>query len=421
MAVADFSRVNSNIGALNALNSLNNVNKQLGMNQLRLATGKRINSAADDPAGLTIATTFRQRNENLKVALGNIGDGKNLMSVAEGGLNKVQDLLLEMRNKAEAAASDTLGTSERDAIADQLSAFAAEIDDIVDQTTWNGKKLLDGLNASDWGAGRTITLQTGAEVGETTTLTNTEFGSVAVSAILSSYVSSASATATVNVVSYSESVAQAATDASFTSGTSSTMTAGLSELASGTYKVRINVTDNTSNTGGTIQLLDSAGNALTIDDGSGTQGLAQTVDLNATDPATYDFGNGLTIAFDPDDLNANGTVEFDVNYSRAGSTYTFNVSNATNASTVMTNLDTAIDTVSSRLQTIGTLTSRLSFKEENLAEAQINTEAAYNRIANADMAMSQLEATKYQILQQTATSMLAQANQAPQGLMQLFR
>ncbi len=84
-------------------------------------------------------------------------------------------------------------------------------------------------------------------------------------------------------------------------------------------------------------------------------------------------------------------------------------------------LDTAIDTVSERLQTLGALSSRLSFKEENLASAQINTEAAYNRIMNADMAMSQLEATKYQILQQTATTMLAQANQAPQGLLSLFR
>lgn len=145
MAVADFNRINSNIGALNALNSLNNVNKQLGTHQLRLATGRRINSASDDPAGLTIATTFRQRNENLKVAMDNIGDGKNLLSVAEAGLNKVQDILIEMRNKTEQAASDTLGDSERSAIAQQLTEYTAEINDIVDQTTWNGKKLLNGL------------------------------------------------------------------------------------------------------------------------------------------------------------------------------------------------------------------------------------------------------------------------------------
>jgi flagellin len=87
----------------------------------------------------------------------------------------------------------------------------------------------------------------------------------------------------------------------------------------------------------------------------------------------------------------------------------------------MSSLDTAIDSVSDRLQAIGAVTSRLSFKEEALGEAQVNTEAAFNRIMNADMAMSQLEATKYQILQQTATSMLAQANQAPQALLSLFR
>ncbi len=79
MAVADFSRINSNIGALNALNSLNNVNKNLGMHQIRLATGRRINSADDDPAGLTIATKFRSRNENLKTAVDNIGDAQELV------------------------------------------------------------------------------------------------------------------------------------------------------------------------------------------------------------------------------------------------------------------------------------------------------------------------------------------------------
>jgi len=145
MAVADFNRINSNIGALNALNSLNNVNKRLGIHQLRLATGRRINSAADDPAGLTIATAFRQRNDNLKVASSNIGDGKNLLSVAESGLNKVQDILIKMRNKAEQAASDTLGSSERSAISQQLTEYTSEINDIVDQTTWNGQKLLNGL------------------------------------------------------------------------------------------------------------------------------------------------------------------------------------------------------------------------------------------------------------------------------------
>src|SRR5690606_17987952 len=103
--------------------------------------GKRINSASDDPAGLTIATKLNTRSEGLKQALSNIGDAKSLLSVAESGLTRINDIMVQMRNKAEAAASDTLGQDERDAVITQLKEFAAQIDDTVDQTEWNDTKL----------------------------------------------------------------------------------------------------------------------------------------------------------------------------------------------------------------------------------------------------------------------------------------
>ena len=86
MARADFTRIATNIAALNSLNALRNVNNKLATSQVRLATGLRINEAADDPAGLVIATKFRARSEGLGVAMDNIGDAKNLLAVAEGGL-----------------------------------------------------------------------------------------------------------------------------------------------------------------------------------------------------------------------------------------------------------------------------------------------------------------------------------------------
>ncbi len=87
----------------------------------------------------------------------------------------------------------------------------------------------------------------------------------------------------------------------------------------------------------------------------------------------------------------------------------------------MSKIDDAIATVSDSIAKIGASVSRLTFKEETLVVAKINTEAAYSRIMNADMAAEQLEATKLQILQQTATAMLAQANVAPQAILALFR
>ena len=108
MANVDVTRIAGNIGALNALNSLQNINKQLALHQTRLSSGKRINSAADDPAGLTIATKMMARSEGMKVVVDNIGDASNMLSVAESGLSKMNDILVQMRNKAEQAASDTL-------------------------------------------------------------------------------------------------------------------------------------------------------------------------------------------------------------------------------------------------------------------------------------------------------------------------
>jgi len=288
MAVGDFTRINTNIGALNALNSLKGVQKELGLHQLRLATGKRINEAADDPAGLTIATKFQYRANGLGVALDNIGDAKNMMAVAEGGLTKIKDILVQMRAKAEQAASDTLGADERAAIGTQLSDFAKEIDAIVNTTKWNGMLLLDGLSSF----GSQVTFQVGADTGtdDVVTLLASDFGSVS--------------------------------------------TAGLS------------------------------------------------------------IDSGITIS---------------------------SASTASDAQGVMSKLDTAIATVSGRLQTSGSLVARLNYREETLTTAKVNVEAAYSRIMDADMAYEQLEATKYQILQQTATAMLAQANTAPQNILSLFR
>ncbi len=415
MAVADFSRINSNIGALNALNSLNSVNKRLGMHQLRLATGRRINNAEDDPAGLTIATTMRQRNENLKVAMNNIGDAKNLMSVAEGGLNKIQDILLEMRNKAEQAASDTLGASERSAIRQQLVEYTEEINDIVDQTTWNGKKLLDGLTAF---TSNQITFQTGAEAGETTALTSSDLGAVDSKSL---GIGGSGTTATKGKIVLTESTGAAAS-ATAGSVNSSFATAAVTgnELSTGDYYVQVTLGSSTGG-GSTVKLFTKSGTQLNFYSG-GVALASKSVDIDSAGVAV-NLGNGVSVTIDLDDFSAataGDVAQLHFTYTRDGA-YSGQVDTATNAETAMGKLDSAIDAVSERLQALGALGSRLSFKEEALSSAQVNTEAAFNRIMNADMAMNQLEATKYQILQQTATSMLAQANQAPQGILSLFR
>jgi flagellin len=148
MAGADLSRINTNIAALNALKSLRDANSQLTVHQLRLATGKRINAAGDDPAGMVFAKRLESRARGLAVARDNVGDVNNLMSTAEGGAQSISEILLTMKEKILQATSDTMGTAERTAVESQLDDLASEIDDIVNTTTWGGNVLLDGTYTS---------------------------------------------------------------------------------------------------------------------------------------------------------------------------------------------------------------------------------------------------------------------------------
>jgi len=123
MAQADLSRINSNIGALNALNSLRIIQNDMALRQLRLATGNRITQAADDPAGFRIAVKLNARSRGLSQAVDNIGDARNMLSTAETGLTKIKDLLLTIRDKLVSGANDTLGSEERLAIAQQVREY----------------------------------------------------------------------------------------------------------------------------------------------------------------------------------------------------------------------------------------------------------------------------------------------------------
>jgi flagellin len=144
MAIGDSSRINTNIGALNGLNSLREVNAKLNISQLRLATTKRINEAADDPSGYSIATSFDQRARGLQVAFDSVGTAGNALSIAEGGMKDIQAIVMNMRDLVIQASSDTLGATERTAIDTQLTSLRAEVDRIASKSTFNGVSLLDG-------------------------------------------------------------------------------------------------------------------------------------------------------------------------------------------------------------------------------------------------------------------------------------
>jgi flagellin len=309
----DLTRIAGNIGALNALNSLNYVNRNLSLHQTRLATGKRLNYAYEDPAGMNLATTFDVRRQSLAVVQNAIGDSRNLLSNMDSGLTKIQEILVKMRSKTMEAIGDTIGVKERQAVQAQLEAYVQEIDQIVSQTQWNGNPLLSGS--------------------ATTTLTSTNYINGAV-----------------------------------TSG--SPMTVPQLHF-----------------------LVDADGGSI----GFSFSALA-----------------GGSIGFYAVDLDPRLVTS-------ASSGGSIAVSSSDMARDFTKIIDSVLDKVRNGVMDVGAFEARLIFKEDTLKIQYTNTESAYNRIMNADMASEQVEASKFSILQQTATAMLAQANVAPQFILQLFQ
>jgi flagellin len=398
MATADFSRIASNIGALNALNSLNNINQKLGVHQQRLATGKRINSAADDPAGLTIATKLNARSEGLKVASDNIADAQNLLSVAESGLGRINDIMVQMRNKAEQAASDTLGDEEREAIVTQLSAYAEQIDDLVDQTTWNGTKLIDG----DF----TATFQTGSQKADTTDYDASQAVDVDELGIGEKVTSETWSTLATDTRVKGIDVSGATTD----------------NLGAGAYAVKVEYGSDSTDV--TVSLVDAGGTAIETSTGVdissgdvavGLGDITATIAQFTSDDAGVTHTGGELVGF------AEGDYKLTTTDADGDAVTLTGFSDGSDFAQYMEDLDSAMGVVSKELSKVGALMGRLSFKAEQVTTAQVNVEASYNRIMNADMATEQLEATKFSILQQTATTMLAQANTGSQNILSLFR
>lgn len=144
MALGDPTRINTNIAAFNALNALKNIGSQLSVSQMRLQTGKRINEAADDPAGFGIANKLDSRARGLATALDSVSTSTNMLSIAETAMQSVLGGLQEMQDLIRQATSDTLGTDERTSIETRLDALGEEVTRLQSQTKFNGMSLLDG-------------------------------------------------------------------------------------------------------------------------------------------------------------------------------------------------------------------------------------------------------------------------------------
>jgi len=151
-------RINTNVSALNAARTLGRSTRDLNKSLERLSSGLRINTAADDAAGLAIAEGFRSQVRGSQVAQRNSQDGINLVQTAEGALSETTNILQRVRELAVQASNGTQSTVNRNALDTEVKQLLQQIDDIALDTQFNGISVLS--------SNQTVTLQTGANVSQ---------------------------------------------------------------------------------------------------------------------------------------------------------------------------------------------------------------------------------------------------------------
>ncbi len=152
-AISGGSRIRTNTPAENAYNSLNAANNDIALRQLRLSTGKRINTAADDVAGYITSRSLQARNGALKSALASVGDALNVTSITQDAYDNINTLLTDIKDSAATASSGALGTDEKVALAKGAYRLAQQIQFVVDSTVFGGKQLIQGGFSGDWTIG----------------------------------------------------------------------------------------------------------------------------------------------------------------------------------------------------------------------------------------------------------------------------
>jgi flagellin len=400
----------------------------LGVNQAnasksmeRLSSGMRINRAGDDAAGLAISEKMRGQIRGLKQAQRNAQDAISLIQTAEGNLNETHAILQRMRELATQAATDTNSPEDRKNIQDELTQLTKEIDRIADTTQFNTKNLLDGsMGKGVSEAVKNVNTNTSlaSSVAETTLLSDltdadgNNLGIAVGDTIEVSYVING-VTKTASLKTNAATAGNGATQetlanvmALITDGKASYTTDGVSvEANSAGFAGAIN--------GLTITVKDSdgvvrAGATNLLSSFTETTAAAdKRTDGQATFQIGANTGQNLQLSIENMTTAALGVKDL-------------KVGNQGQADVAIKVIDNAIQKVSAERSKLGAMQNRLEHTIANLGTSAENLQAAESRIRDLDMAEEIMAFTKNNILQQAATAMLAQANMAPQSVLQLL-
>ncbi|MCT4509059.1 MAG: flagellin [Tepidibacter sp.] len=393
--------INHNMSAINA-------HRMMGSNQIassksmeKLSSGLRINRAGDDAAGLSISEKMRSQIRGLDQASRNAQDGISMIQTAEGALQETESILQRMRELSVQGSNDTLEAQDREAIGQELKDLTSEMNRISKTTEFNGKKLLNGSLSTTQSGGTAVVGK------DLTTGANATISKIDVSGALASdtYTLSDATGGKITLTRSSDSVAQTVTGEA-TIGADGTTTLTFDDLG-----ITIEMTGAAGKTNANVAAdLDT----LTITTGANASAqFAIGANGTADEKMSVNFDK-----FDDTTLGSGGSKLSALVTAKAASNV---ITDSTEADALTSTLDEAIKQVSSQRSKLGAAQNRLEHTINNLNTSSENLTSAESRIRDVDMAKEMLAFSKNNILQQASQAMLAQAKQAPQGVLQLLR
>jgi flagellin len=379
--------INSNINSLVAQQNLNGSQSALSQAITRLSSGKRINSAADDAAGLAISTRMQTQINGLGQGVSNANDGVSLIQTASSALSSLTSSLQRIRQLAVQASTGSLSSSDQAALQKEVSAQIAEVNRIASQTTYNGTNILDGSAGS-------VTFQVGANVGQTISLDLSQ--SMSAAKIGGGLVQTGQ-----TVGSFTVSLASTGT---YTS-TGATITS-VNVLSDGKGGYTFTDQNNQAISSGAVTNIFSAGTGA----GSGTAITNLTLNGTlATAMGATASGVAAAAIAQINAINNPPTVSG------------LDISTVTGANEAMVSIDNALQTVNTLQAALGAAQNRFTAISTSQQAESTDLSSAQSQITDANFAQETANLSKAQVLQQAGISVLAQANSNPQQVLKLLQ
>jgi flagellin len=400
------------IASLAAENQLTITNNNLNNTLLQLSSGSRINSGADDPAGLAIANGLEGNISALTQSASNASDGIGALQVADGSLAQVTTLLNRAVTLATESANGTVSTQQRQALDAEYQQIQTEINQIGSNTTYNGTQVFTSTPTSVYisdGTGNTA---------QASNFITANVGQLTAAGLLGTQ---SSATLALNALPTAADTVTIGSDtytfvASLTQATAGDVLIGTGGTAAQNLATTLTNLQNAINGGpgaGTTYSNATVANTL-----ANASVVGNTVQLTATPAGNAAIAGGGTIA---STVGSSQTAENFLNGTTFSSGSTSDLLTASDAEAALAEINTAIQTVAATRGQIGAVVNRLTDASNVINNQVQNLTSAENNITAADIPTAVANLTSYSILEQTGISALAQANQQQQLVLKLLQ